>query len=79
MLSLFNTIGLFLTVNILRPLIAIPFHPENFVKNLKYMGTGMLCIIIVMAVIIGVVMLLNKASAAAAARKAAKEDSDNEQ
>ena len=39
------------------------FEPMNFVKNLKYMGVGMLCIIIVIGVLIGVTMVLNKVTA----------------
>lgn len=35
------------------------FEPMNFVKNLYYMGTGMLTIIIVMGVLILVTMFLN--------------------
>ena len=38
----------------------IEFHPENFVKELTYMGLGMLAIIIVMGTIILVTMLLNR-------------------
>ena len=76
MLTLFETIGLLITVNILRPMLAV--NPMMFVENLKYMGLGMLCIIIVMAVIIGVVLVLNKASAAIAAKKAESESEDNQ-
>ncbi len=36
------------------------FQPMNFVRNLQYMGSGMLCIIIVMGVLIGATILLNK-------------------
>ena len=75
MLTLFETIGLLITVNILRPMLAV--NPMMFIENLKYMGLGMLCIIIVMAVIIGVVLVLNKASAAIAAKKAESESEDN--
>ncbi len=71
-----NMIELFITINILRPLMAV--NPMNFIANLKYMGLGMLCIIIVMAVIIGVVLVLNKASAAIAAKKAENESEDNQ-
>ena len=39
------------------------FEPLNFVKNLKYMGVGMLCIIIVIGVLIGVTLVLNKVTA----------------
>ena len=39
------------------------FQPMNFVKNLKYMGVGMLCIILVMGVLIGATVLLNKVTA----------------
>ena len=39
------------------------FEPMNFVKNLKYMGVGMLCIIIVIGVLIGVTLVLNKVTA----------------
>ncbi len=38
------------------------FHPEMFVKNLKYMGVGMLCILIVIGIIIGLTMLLERLS-----------------
>lgn len=36
------------------------FEPMNFIKNLNYMGFGMLTIIIVMLVIILTTMILNK-------------------
>ena len=36
------------------------FEPANFLKNLKYMGVGMFCIIIVIGVLIGVTVVLNK-------------------
>lgn len=36
------------------------FEPMNFIYNLKYMGTGMLCILIVIGVLIVITMLLNK-------------------
>ena len=36
------------------------FHPMSFVENLKYMGTGMICIFIVIAAIVAVVVLLEK-------------------
>ncbi len=39
------------------------FEPMNFIKNLKYMGVGMLCIIIVIGVLIGVTVALNKFTA----------------
>ncbi len=35
------------------------FNPLNFVKYLRYMGTGMLTIIIVMALLIGITVFLN--------------------
>ena len=38
----------------------VDFHPEGFVKQLQYMGLGMLAIIIVMGAIILVTMLLNR-------------------
>lgn len=38
------------------------FHPEMFVKNLKYMGVGMVCILVVIGVIIGLTLLLEKVS-----------------
>lgn len=41
------------------------FHPMSFVENLKYMGTGMVCIFIVIGAIIGVVMILEKVTARA--------------
>ena len=36
------------------------FEPMNFIKNLTYMGKGMLGILIVMGAIILVTVLLNK-------------------
>ena len=36
------------------------FAPINFIKNLKYMGLGMLGIFIVIGIIVGVVVALNK-------------------
>ena len=36
------------------------FEPMNFVKNLSYMGKGMLSILIVMAIVILMVVILNK-------------------
>ena len=36
------------------------FHPMSFVENLKYMGTGMICIFIVIVAIVAVVVLLEK-------------------
>ncbi len=36
------------------------FEPMNFVKNLVYMGKGMLGIMAVMAVVIITVVILNK-------------------
>ncbi len=36
------------------------FEPLNFVRNLKYMGTGMLSIFIVIGVIALVTVILNK-------------------
>lgn len=36
------------------------FHPMSFVENLKYMGTGMICIFIVIGAIVAVVVLLEK-------------------
>ena len=38
----------------------LTFEPINFIKNLEYMGVGMLGILIVMGVIILATMLLNK-------------------
>ncbi len=38
----------------------IGFEPMNFVANLKYMGTGLLCIFIVICVIILATVLVNK-------------------
>lgn len=78
MFNLINTLHMFLVCHILRPFLAFEFHPEMFVKNLGYMGVGMLCIIVVMAIIIAVVLVLNKASAAAARRKAQKDESNGE-
>ena len=79
MFNLINTLHMFLVCNILRPFLAFAFHPEMFVKNLGYMGIGMLCIILVMAIIIAVVLILNKASAAAARRKAEQDESADNQ
>lgn len=39
------------------------FKPFEFIKNLKYMGEGMLSILVVIAIIIAVVMILNKVTA----------------
>lgn len=39
--------------------LAFQFEPMNFVKNLGYMGVGMLIIIAVMGIIIGATTLLN--------------------
>lgn len=36
------------------------FDPMQFIKNLNYMGAGMLTIIIVMLIIILITMALNK-------------------
>lgn len=36
------------------------FYPENFIKNLPYMGKGMLGIMAVIAVIIVITAILNK-------------------
>ena len=36
------------------------FEPMNFIKNLSYMGKGMLSIMIVMAIVILMVVILNK-------------------
>ncbi len=48
------------------------FEPMNFIDNLQYMGTGMLCIMIVIGVIIGIVTLLEKVTS----RKSSKEEND---
>ena len=40
--------------------LAFQFEPMNFIKNLGYMGVGMLIIIAVIGVIIGATNLLNK-------------------
>lgn len=37
----------------------LAFNPENFAKNLPYMGRGMLGIFIVIGIIIGITYLLN--------------------
>ena len=39
------------------------FEPMQFVKNLSYMGSGMLTIIIVMLIIILITLALNKITA----------------
>ncbi len=36
------------------------FEPMNFVKNLEYMGIGMLGIFIVIGVIMGATLIINK-------------------
>ena len=38
----------------------IVFDPMNFLRNLKYMGLGMLVIFVVIGIIILVTMLVNK-------------------
>ena len=38
----------------------LQFVPMEFLRNLKYMGIGMLGIMIVMGVVIGSIILLNK-------------------
>ena len=38
---------------------AVKFHPEQFLPNLKYMGLGMLCIFIVIGVIIASIYLID--------------------
>lgn len=38
----------------------LSFIPQNFIKNLYYMGIGMLIIFIVIGLIIGATMLINK-------------------
>lgn len=38
----------------------IDFNPINFVKNLSYMGTGMLIIFIIIGIIILSTILINK-------------------
>lgn len=35
------------------------FQPMEFIKNLKYMGLGMLAIFIVIGIIVGITYLLN--------------------
>ena len=40
--------------------LAFQFEPMNFVKNLGYMGVGMVIIIAVIGIIIGATTLLNK-------------------
>lgn len=40
--------------------LTLAFEPMNFVKNLGYMGVGMLIIIAVIGIIIGATTLLNK-------------------
>ena len=43
-------------------LAAISFNPSNFVKNLSYMGFGMLTIFVIIAIIIIVTAILSKCS-----------------
>ena len=38
----------------------IIFQPANFLRNLKYMGLGMLVIFVVIGIIILVTMMINK-------------------
>lgn len=38
------------------------FHPENFVDNLGYMGSGMLGIFLVIGIIVAITYLLNAIS-----------------
>ncbi len=48
-------------MNVFKELIS-NFHPENFLKYLGHMGSGMLTIAVVMLIIILVVLILNKAT-----------------
>lgn len=48
------------------------FEPINFIDNLSYMGTGMLCILIVIGAIILVTSLLNTVTSKIAAKKEKK-------
>ena len=41
-------------------LIKLAFEPMNFVRNLGYMGVGMLILIAVIGIIIGATAILNK-------------------
>ncbi len=52
------------------------FQPVNFVKNLTYMGQGMLIIMLVMCVLIGGTMLLNYTTGKIAAAREGKADDD---
>ncbi len=52
------------------------FEPINFIKNLTYMGQGMLIIMLVMCVLIGGTMLLNYTTAKIAAAREGKTDDD---
>ncbi len=55
------------------------FEPFNFIKNLSYMGQGMLIIMLVMCALIGGTMLLNYATgkiAEAREKKANATDDD---
>lgn len=36
------------------------FEPMNFIKNLHYMGSGMLSILVVMGILILITLLLNR-------------------
>ena len=39
------------------------FEPMNFIRNLYYLGVGMLCIMIVIGILIVITVLLNKITA----------------
>lgn len=54
-------------------LTGLEFNPMNFVKNLEYMGMGMLGIFIVIGVIILIITLFNKITSP----KKNKEDSES--
>ncbi len=54
------------------------FEPVNFLKNLTYMGQGMLIIMLVMCVLIGGTMLLNYTTAKIAAAREGKPDGTDE-
>ncbi len=60
-------------------LLSFMFEPFNFVKNLSYMGQGMLIIMLVMGVLIGGTVLLNKVTAKIiAAREGKTNETDND-
>ncbi len=50
---------LFLTQAVAESAGKIQFNPMNFIRNLQYMGMGMLVIFVIIGIIIGAAMLIN--------------------